>query len=179
MRDNWILVVVMALVVLGSTCALADEPGTSAGGQLVAFGIVPEPTAFDPYSLVSVCPINGSWGVFWHTPPGVDAHKATRARNQLQLSEFTECLSLFVSTDPATLQVVERAIPSTDPSGKTKRMDDAAADASIVAVKKRWAEFAVGEAITEAAETGARGERVAKVMAACEKLAAVEREKLK
>ncbi len=177
MRELHLVVVMAALLFTGATPVSAGEPAAASSEQIVGFAIVPAPGAFDPYSIVSVCPINGSWGVFWHTPPGVDEEKASRARNQLQLSAFPECLELFVRTDPATLQIVENALRSTAPSGKTKRVDPDAADASIVAVQKRWTEFGVGEAIIEAAETNARGERVAKVMAACERLSAATKRK--
>ena len=160
---------VLALVLLS---ALVGEPEP----MLQAF--VPPPAAeFDPYSVVSVCPIPsryGPWAVAWHVPPGVDSAKAKRAVDELKDPAFSDCLARFVHSDPATLALVKKAMQGIDTSVQPPLIDWEAATASNDAVRKRWTAFGVDEAIREVAETGLRGDRVAKVLAACEQLAAAE-----
>ncbi len=125
---------------------------------------------WDPYSVVSVCPFRDAWWIAWHTPPGVDAAKASRVRSQLNETDFNECLAALVVSDAETRAAVERGIRGIDVSKSPPTIDIEAAQASNTAVYKRWTAFGVNAAINEVAETGERGERVAEVLAACDKL---------
>lgn len=146
---------------------LSVGPAASEEPDVHGFAVIP---AFDPFSVVSVCPFRGSWSVAWHTPPGVDVEKATRARDHLNTPDFNDCLARIVSTDPATLAVVEKGIRGIDVSKDPPVIDVPAATASNEAVRKRWTSLGVDAAIREVADTGRRGEAVAGVLAACAKL---------
>jgi hypothetical protein len=121
-----------------------------------------DPKAFNPFDVVSVCPIaaNGrSWAVAWH--PGADGPNQASARvfRYLQGPDVDECLTLMVESDKETDDAVE-----TFAKNPTVELGFKAAKA----VQRRWTLYGVDQAITEVAASGNRGAKVARMLAACE-----------
>lgn len=125
---------------------------------------------FDPYLMVSACPFGSSWAVMWHVPPQVDRKKGEMVTFHLNEPEFNNCLTFLIRSDPDTATLVTAAMKSIDLTTDPPTVDGDAVAASTQAVKKRWSAFGVGEAITQVAETGERGQKVKAVLLACDKL---------
>ncbi len=162
----------MRRLLLIGTLLLAQPALVGERIQLIPVSDTPtqEQTTFDPFNLVSVCPVGTSWAVMWHVPPGTDRKKGETASFQLNEGRFNDCLALLIRSDPDTAALVTTALKSIDTSTAPATIDADAITASTDAVKKRWASFGVGEAITEVAETGQRGKKVEHVLAGCEQV---------
>lgn len=106
----------------------------------------------------------------WHVPPQLDVKTGKVITFNLNEPKFNGCLALLIESDPGTAALVTTAMNSIDLTTTPGTVDGDALAASTQAVKNRWESFGVGSAITEVAETGGRGHKVASVLTACEKL---------
>ncbi len=126
-------------------------------------------------SMVGVCPIAGQpegWAVVWHTEiPGpqsvplkqIERTKSERVFKYLEAPDFDGCLRSLIESDPKAHAAV-RALQGATESKPFK--------VAYKRVNRRWRHFGVDEAIEEVANSGKRGERVERVLKACESLKA-------